>query len=109
MFLGKTAEITLACLPMETGSDLITTNKDDFEDFYMNATVTNKGSPMVGNGIDLSTKGSAKANDSIVLNKQLVNKPFELLAKVIPNPEINLYDCISQFDLLVFVETCENA
>lgn len=48
MFPGITAKTTSVCLPMETMFDLITTNGDDFEDFYVDATEHDKRSRMGG-------------------------------------------------------------
>lgn len=44
----------------------------------MNATENNARSMMVVVEPDLSAKGGAKANDSIVVSNQVINKPSEL-------------------------------
>lgn len=48
---------------------------------------------MVEDSVDLSPKGGAKANESIVLSNEAVNKASELSAKGIP--KYDLYDYIS--------------
>ncbi|KAL9877286.1 uncharacterized protein ACN2A1_013693 [Glossina fuscipes fuscipes] len=94
---------------METGSDLITTNRDCFENFYMNATGHTERSKMGENNILLSDNGEANANVLIPPSKQATDKPSDLGTTAAPNVEINLYDCLSNCNFVVFVETCADA
>ncbi|KAL9883231.1 uncharacterized protein ACN427_010668 isoform 1-T1 [Glossina fuscipes fuscipes] len=91
---------------MEIGSDLIITNRDCFENFYMNATGHTKRSKMGENNILLSDNEEANANVLIPPSKQATS---DLGATAAPNLEINLYDCLSNCNFVVFVETCADA
>lgn len=59
---------------------------------------------MAGSGVQLTPSPAGP----IVLNNQVVDQAFDLGAKGIPNPEINLFDYATQCNFYVFAEIYEN-
>lgn len=78
---------------------------DAFEHFFLSATENNKRFGVFRDELDLSSS----ADHLIVRSKQVVDKPFDLGTRRMPNYEINFYDYTSQGNFFIFVETCENA